>query len=115
MKHQIRKVESITILRSTIVVELDDKKFRKLEEKPYTGETQEDFMNYIADLDLHDLPYDIDPKTGDELEKLRDSEWTEYASSLDKSSNVWVQIGKVDPEFRKTGGFNVIDETQTNY
>jgi len=113
MKYQIRKSESITILRCTESVELDDKKFRKLSDNPYTGETQEDFMNYIAGLDLEDLPYDLDDKTAQKLYSLQQSEWTEYASSLDKGSNVWLQIGAKDESYWKTGGFRVDDQTET--
>jgi len=115
MKHQIRKVEQITIYRATCVVELDDKKFRKLEDNPYTGNTPEEFMAYLANMDFCDPPYDLDEKTAAKLTEITDSEWTEYSSSLDKGSNVWLQIGEKDEEYRKTGGFRVDDEIETYY
>ena len=115
MKHQIRKVESITILRATCVVELDDKKFRKLEDNPYTGETPEEFMVYLASMDFECPPDDLDEKTKSKLMDIKESVWTEYANSCENGSDVWLQIGESDEEYRKTGGFRVDDQIESNY
>ena len=114
MKHQIRKVESITILRATCVVELDDKKFKKLAD-PYTGTTAEDFANYLADKDFEELSYemeDIDMETASKLMEIKDSVWEEYASSLDKGSDVHLQVGEKDDAHYKTGGFRVDEHVE---
>jgi hypothetical protein len=115
MKHQIRKVESITIYRSTCVVELDDNKFRKLEDTPYTGNSQEEFMTYLASLDFEFPPEDLDDKTASKLMEIKESEWTEYSNSCEHGSDVWLQIGEADESYRKTGGFRVDDQIESNY
>lgn len=116
MKYQIRKVESITILRATCVVELDDKKFRKLTDDPYTGETAEDFANYLAYKNLEDLSIemeDICVKTAKKLMEIKESAWEEYASSLDKGSDIHLQVGEKDESYRKTGGFRVDEHVES--
>lgn len=115
MKYQIRKAETITVYRATKAITLDDKRFRKLEDNPYTGNSEEEFLEYIAGLDFNDLPYDLCSEQADLLAELSESEMEEYGSSLDKCSDIWIQIGEEDPEYRKTGGFDVRGETQYNY
>jgi len=115
MKYQIRKVEAITIYRSTVVVELDEKKFSKLEDNPFTGAGAEEFAEYLANLDFTDPPFDLDDDSVEKLQKISESEWTEYASSADKGSSVWLQIGKEDSQHRRTGGFRVDQEVESNY
>ena len=116
MKHQIRKVEEITIWRATCVVELDDKKFKKLSEDPYTGNTAEEFANYLADKNFEDLSIimeDICMETAQNLMHIVESPWEEYASSLDKYSNVHLQIGEKDEAYRKSGGFRVDEDVES--
>lgn len=115
MKYQIRKTESITSYRATKVIELDDKKFRKLEDNPYTGTTSEEFMVYLASMDFQDPPYDLDEKTAQLLRDIAESEFVEYGNSCEKSSDVWLQIGEKDEGYRKTGGFRVDDQIESNY
>jgi hypothetical protein len=114
MKYQIRKVESVTIYRTTCVVELDDKKFRKLDE-PYTGNTAEEFAQYLADKNFEELSFDLDSKTADKIMQIKDSDWEEYASSLDKGSEVYLQVGEKDEAFYKTGGFRVDEQVECRY
>ena len=54
MKYKIRKRENITMYEASEVVELDDKHFRKLEENPYTGDSEEEFLKYISNLNLYE-------------------------------------------------------------
>lgn len=118
MKYQIRKVESITVHRATCVVELDDKKFRKLPDDPYTGETAEDFAKYLADVDFESLSFqmeDVDPKLAAKLMEINESSWEEYASSLDHGSTVYLQIGEKDESYHKTGGFRVDEHVESRY
>lgn len=115
MKYQIRKTESITLYRATKVVELDDKKFRKLEDNPYTGKTPEEFVTYLTLLDFQDPPYDLDEDTAQLLRDIAESEYVEYANSCEKGSDVWLQIGKKDEQYRKTGGFRVDMQVESNY
>ena len=112
MKYQIRKVEEITVWQATEVAELDPKKFKKLENNPYTGETEEDFLKYIQEFintcRYDGIPLDLDEKTSMELDKMIDNcTWTEYANSCDKGETSWYQIGEKNEEYRKSGGFKV--------
>jgi hypothetical protein len=116
MKYQIRKVEEITIWQATEVVELDPKKFKKLEENPYNGNSEEDFLKYIAEFvnkcRYDGVPYDLDSKTADELDKMIENvKWTEYANSCEKGENSWYEIGEKDESYRRSGGFNSHHDT----
>lgn len=115
MKYQIRKAEAITVYRASKVITLNDNDFRNLDENPYTGETEEDFMNYLADFDFQNPPDDLDFDTAQLLIDLVDASYEEYANSAEKGSDVYLQIGEANPEYWKTGGFKVNNETQTNY
>lgn len=115
MKYQIRKVESVTSIRSSLVIELDPKKFKKLEINPYTGDSEEEFMTYMSEFDFEDPPYDLDDNTSKLLMDLSNSTWEEYANSCEKGSNVWLQIGEKDSAYYKTGGFKVNDEIESRY
>lgn len=115
MKYQIRKVEAITIYRATCVVELDDKKFRKLEDDPYTGDTAEEFVQYLADKDFESLASEVDEKTASKLMQIKESEWTEYSNSCEHGSDVHLQIGESDESYRKTGGVRVDEQVESRY
>ena len=117
MKYQIRKVESITILRATCVVELDEKKFKKLSD-PYTGTTAEDFANYLADKDFEELSIEMEDvcvKTAQKLMDIKESAWEEYSSSLDNGSDTHLQVGEKDESYRKTGGFRIDEHVECRF
>jgi len=112
MKYQIRKVEEITIWQTTEVAELDPKKFKKLEDNPYTGETEEDFLKYIQEFinncRYDGIPYDLDEKTASEIDKMVENiNWKEYANSCEKGETSWFQIGEKNEEYHRTGGFKI--------
>lgn len=112
MKYQIRKCEEITIWQATEVAELDPQDFKNLEENPYKGSTEEDFLNYITEfINLcrwDGFPTDLDIKTANELDKLVENvNWTEYANSTQKEENSWIEIGEKNKEYSKTGGFKI--------
>lgn len=108
MKHQIRKRENVTLYMASDVATLDDKKFKKLKENPYTGSSEEEFLKYIANLDLWNIPeLDLDLETISELEKLGpDGELKEFGNSAEKSANIWFESGEEDESYGKYGGFN---------
>lgn len=113
MKIQIRKVESITILRATKAIEVDIKKFKnKKLNNPFTGETKEQFAEYLSDIWPYGLPEDLDDKTIEALESLNEMDMEEFYCSVDKCENSWLEVGEVDPSFRKSGGFKVIASTE---
>lgn len=112
MKYQIRKVEEITIWQATEVAELDPEAFKNLEENPYTGNSEEEFLNYIQEFintcRWDGFPNDLDPDATDELDKLVENvQWTQYANSCEKGETSWYQSGEKNEEYRKTGGFKI--------
>lgn len=111
MKYQIRKVEQYTDFVASPVIELDCEDFRQLDENPYTGNSEEEFMEYIAALDFKDPPYDLESKVADSLMELEEAEWKQYASTAEKYRNVVLQIGVNDEDHYKTGGFKVSNQT----
>jgi len=111
---QIRKSQQYTVTSVTEVAKLDPEKFRNLSTTPYTGETDEDFMNYIEELgyDLYDLYDELDEETQTELDKLFDNaDWDEIHSTAWDGEDSWFEVGEVDEEYRKTGGFRVDHDT----
>jgi len=111
MKYQIRKVEEVTSWSSSEVATLDPKKFKKLKENPFTGETEQEFLKYIEEFVNNSrcdgLPYDLDDNTADEIRKIsEDIKWTEFNNSAMSYENSWFQIGEVDKDYYKTGEFN---------
>ena len=112
MKYQIRKVEQITLWQATEVAELDPEDFKNLEENAYTGDSEEEFLNYLKGFvdscRWNGFPYDLDGRTTAELNKMIDNtNWTEYANSCEKGETSWLQIGEKNEEYHKTGGFKI--------
>ena len=46
--YQLRKCETYSVTRQTAVATLDPEKFRNIS-VPYEGDSEEEFVNYIAD------------------------------------------------------------------
>ena len=119
MKYQIRKVEEITFWQATEVAELDPEAFRNLEDNPYTGNSQEEFIKYIEEFinscRWDGFPIELDPETTDELDKMVENVvWTEYNSTVQNGENSWLQLGEKDESYVKTGGFKIILDTASN-
>lgn len=117
MTYKIRKRENITLYLASQVVELDPNDFCDLQENPYTGDSQEEFLKYIDSLNLEysepseELDYDVQ----ESLKKLGENiEWTEFDNSAQKGSNTWLELGEEDPSYRKAGGFNSSCSTSGN-
>lgn len=115
MKYEIRKVENVTSYRATNVIKLDDEKFRKLEENPYNGKTEEEFMTYLTTLNFQEPPDDLDDETSELLRDIAESNFEEYGNSCENGSDVYIQIGEIDEEYYKTGGFKVNNQIESNY
>jgi hypothetical protein len=102
MKYQIRKCEKITIWRATQVIEFDPEDFRDNEEFPYTGNSEKEFLDYISQFS-YDIP---DDDAFAPLFELQDNpDWNEYASSVDKGEESWLEIGEANEDAYKAGGF----------
>jgi hypothetical protein len=103
MKKHFRKSEYYTITEATEPVELDSEKFPE-----FTGETEEDFYNYIVDnYDNLANGDSLDEETRDLLWSLIEGEREIYQDSRYKCANETIQMGEIDEEYHKTGGFHV--------
>lgn len=103
MKYQIRKRENVTCYLASEIVELDDEAFRNLENNPYTGNSEEEFLNYIAGLDTWDgLPDDLEGDQYDQLDKVKGEsiDMKEFANSAHKYENSWFEIGKKSEKYK---------------
>ena len=110
MTYKIRKRENMEVYMTSEIVELDPNDFRELEENPYTGDSQEEFLNYISNLNLEfdnpseELAYEIQ----DKLSKLgQNIKWTEFGNSAMNGSDTWYELGQEDESYRRTGGFDI--------
>jgi hypothetical protein len=110
--YQIRKCQRIVIFQSGPIANVDPEKFRNLS-TPYTGNSEEDFLNYLTELDFDEIYDELDEDTSFELSAFYSPEdWSEYANSLDKGEDSWNEIGKENEEWRKTGGFEILHSTE---
>ena len=100
--YKIRKCETYKVVRSTEVATIDPEKFRKLP-TPYEGESEEDFIQYLSQLDLWDIEGEIDSETMKEVFKLIEPEWKEIYNSAEDGSENWFEIG----EDAHNGGFEI--------
>lgn len=117
MSITIRKAERITTWEATRAVELNSDNFKLLiENEPYAGKSDSDFLAYISDLYYED---DTWIQVADELEELGfvedadnlstifEGEQEEYSSSVWHGEESWLEAGEIDPSYSKTGGFNI--------
>ena len=112
MKYQIRKRENVTLYEASEVVELDDKHFRKLKVNPYTGDSEEEFLKYISNLNLYEgeTPDGLKDSVVEDLLKLGENANMEtFSSSAEKYANVWFESGEIGQS--KYGGFTVNHST----
>mgnify|MGYP000073327165 CR=1 FL=1 len=103
--YQIRKVESFTVLQHTTTANLDPEKFRQF---GYEGDSEQEFLDFITELEFDEIYEELDEETRNELGSIKsDYEWTEYYNSAWDGENSWYEIGEENPEWRRTGGFEV--------
>lgn len=106
--YSIRKCLRETSFRASSSVTLDPEKFRNLSD-PYTGNTPEEFMDYISSLCYDDFHGELDEETSSLLETIIGDfvETTEYSNSSWKGEDSWFEIGEDNEEWSKTGGFQI--------
>jgi hypothetical protein len=117
MTYKIRKRENMEVYMTSEIVELDPNDFRELEENPYTGDSQEEFLKYIDSLNLqyNEPPEELDWDIQEELKKLGENlSWTEFGNSAEQGSNTWFELGEEDSAYRRTGGFNISCRSSDN-
>lgn len=108
MKYQLRKRENVTCYLASEVVELDEDAFRQLSENPYTGNSPQDFLKYIADMDISNgTPYELDMEQTEALQNLRGDEvkMEEFSNSAQNCEDSWLELRQKDEEYVKYGGF----------
>jgi len=115
--YQVRKCQTYSVTTKTKTANLDPEKFRNLS-IPYEGNSEEEFVNYIGGLYFDELYGELlnDEETLDELNKLfDDAEWEEWYNSAWDGEEVWCEIGQDNPEYTRTGGFEVRHSTERGY
>jgi hypothetical protein len=114
MKYTIRKRENVTLYLASDPVELNTEAFRSLEENPYVGSSEEDFLKYIEDFHLHgETPAELDEESAIELQKLSfDAEMNEFDNSAQKFADTWLESGEIDKKYSKYGDFNASHSTK---
>lgn len=115
MAFQIRKCEKYTNWEATEAVNLNPEDFVNLPDFPYEGDTtsEQEFVEYIQELYYEDW-YEIcdqleeqgNTDLADTLSLLFEGDMEIYSSTTDKYATEWFDIGEVDPEYTKYGGFN---------
>ena len=116
---QIRKCERVTVYNATEVANLNPEKFKNLS-IPFEGESDEEFLAYLDEnmFELYEVIYEeIDEETLAELSKVWEPEWSEYSNSAWNGEDSWLEVGNVNEEYTKTGGFEVLQTTMidSNY
>jgi len=108
--YQIRKVETYTVLQHTETANLDPEKFREI---GYQGNSEEEFLNFVENLEFDEVYDQLDEDTRNELSKIKeDYSWTEFYNSAWDGENSWFELGHNNPEWRKTGGFETTHTTE---
>jgi len=109
MKYQIRKVAQCTVFTSSEVAELDPEDFRNHESNPYKGNSEEEFIQYIANFYFDDTETEtFSSETVDELLKIFDGPtMTQHYSTVQDFEDSWFEVGEKNEQFRKAGGFDV--------
>jgi hypothetical protein len=103
MKHQLRVIESVTVLLTSQFCDFDTSEFPNYNGSP---EDETSFGEHIAGL-IRDNNFEgLSKDTVSKLDILIDSDMTEYSNSADNGSNKSLEIGEEDFYHSKTGGFN---------
>lgn len=110
--YQIRKCKQFTSYQGGEVANLVPDKFRNLS-IPYVGNTQEDFFDYITQnsWDLQDIYQEFDEQTLLEMEKIWQPNWEEFDNSENKFEDSWMEMGHVNSEWSRRGGFESFLDT----
>lgn len=107
MKYQVRKCEKYTCFLAGPVAHLDPEDFKNHESNPYTGNSEEEFLQYISNFNTDD----VEGLSEESIEALGalgyDAELEEYSNTAQNFCDNWYEIGEENKEYRKTGGFAV--------
>ena len=109
---QIRKCERVTIHYMSEVANLNPDDFRNIS-IPFEGETDEEFLTYLNEniYELEEIYDEFTEEVSDELSVIWDPTMKEYSNSAWNGEDSWLESGKVNKEWTKTGGFEIIHTT----
>jgi len=117
MNIQVRKCRVRSSYEATGVANLDTEKFKTLS-IPFEGESEEDFLRYLSNnrYELQEeISSELDEETLNQLNQLWDPEWNEYFNSNWKGEESWLEAGKENSEYRKTGDFEITSTLEGSY
>lgn len=111
MKYYIRKAESARVTYANKPVELDVEEFRNLASNPYTGDTPEEFLEYIMgmrwDAEEGEFPDDLDFEVQQNLEKLFTGSMEEIYNSASEQDSARLELGEPNERYTNHGGFDI--------
>lgn len=119
---EIRNVEQYTVQIATqpMLLNMDD--FKNCA-PPYEGKDSTSFMEYLVNNILYDIESFIDKNESNLNESTKDVLWNLEGhpneedviyDSRNKFSNMWCELGKTNPDFRKNGGFETYETTNND-
>lgn len=118
MKYHIRKAESYRVTAANTPVALDPEEFIALEVNPYTGNSPEEFLEYILSLrsDVEDdiFPEGLEFETEQQLKKLFTASMEEIYSSASERDESRLELGEPNERYTKQGGFDVHIRSESN-
>ena len=96
MKYKIRKRQNRTLYGGGGIIEFNDEDFRKLKEKPYTGNSEVEFLEYISHI-LDEPPLELDSSVVKQLLSVgRDAEMYTIGHSPEQEQHTWLESGEID-------------------
>jgi len=119
---EIRNVEQYTVQIATepMLLNMDD--FKNCV-PPYEGKDSTDFMEYLINNVLYDIESFIDKNESNVKDSTRDILWNledhpdeedVIYDSRNKHGNMWHELGRTNPAFRKNGGFETLESNQND-
>ncbi len=123
---EIRYVEQYTVQIATKPMLLNMDEFKNCD-PPFIGNDSNDFMFYLNNnVSGYRLESYLDKNESNLSENTKDALWymNEYPGddsensiiydSRNKSGNMWVELGKTNPDYTKNGGFETLESNQNN-
>lgn len=119
---EIRNVEQYTVQIATEPMLLNMDEFKHCEPS-YTGTDSNDFMVYLNENIFHDIESFLDLNKSNLKESTKDVLWNledhpngedVIYDSRNKYGNMWHELGKTNPDFRKNGGFETYETTNND-
>lgn len=116
-KIYVRRCEQFTICQATDPVEIDIDKLKNCN-PPYVGDSNAELLEYVQENIIDDWENWASDETnkgvfGESIDELCLDyfEFSEYFDSRSKYGNFWNEAGVPNPEWRKTGGFEILESS----